>query len=160
MLTTTDHATLPAGAASTAGTTRPARTTHSPNPPRSLMHRLVIALGPAGRPLAGRRWFPLYAVLRHTGRKSGTAYATPIVAFATADGFVIPRPFGEHTQWLHNLEAAGRGGIRWRGREHAIVAPELVTIDDQPVRAAVPLPLRAIARRLGIRTWVHVRSGD
>jgi deazaflavin-dependent oxidoreductase (nitroreductase family) len=154
MLTTTDRATRPAGGMSPAGDTRP------PSAPRSLMHRLVITLGPAGRPLAGRSWFPLYAVLRHKGRKSGTDYATPIVAFATADGFVIPRPFGEHTQWLHNLEAAGRGGIRWRGHEHTIVTPEPVTIDDQPVRAAVPLPLRAIARRLGIRTWVHVRRED
>lgn len=121
------------------------------------MHKLVITLGPIGRPLAGTRWFPLWSILRHTGRKSGTSYSIPVVAFPSADGFVIPIPFGEQTQWLRNLIAGGGGGIRWRGREYAIDRPELVDLDDPPVRESVPLPLRAASRRLGIRSWAHVR---
>lgn len=123
---------------------------------RSLMHRLTIALGPIGRPLAGTRWLPLYAILRHTGRKSGTQYAIPIVAFPTEDGFVIPLPFGNETQWVRNL-FAGSGGIRWRARGYAVDRPELVGLDDAPVVDAVPRVLRAAARRLGILRWVRVR---
>jgi hypothetical protein len=131
----------------------------SANRSRSLMYRLTVAVGPLGRPLAGTRLLPLYAVLRHTGRKSGKQYAIPIVAFPSADGFVIPLPFGDATQWVRNLFAA-HGGIRWRAREYPIDQPELVDLDDAVVTDAVPRLLRAAARRLGIRRWVRVRRRD
>jgi hypothetical protein len=127
--------------------------------PQSLMHRLTIAVGPVGRPLAGSRWFPLYAILRHTGRTSGKRYAIPIVTFQTTDGFVIPLPFGEETQWIRNL-FAGAGGMRWRSRDYRIDRPELVDLDDAAVVEAVPGILRAAARRLGIARWVRVRRSD
>jgi hypothetical protein len=126
---------------------------------QSLMHRLTIAVGPIGRPLAGTRWFPLYAILRHTGRKSGKRYAIPIVTFPTPDGFAIPVPFGEETQWVQNL-FAGEGGIRWRAREYTVDRPELVDLDHPAVVDAVPGVLRAAARRLGIVRWVRVRRSD
>jgi hypothetical protein len=126
---------------------------------QSLMHRLTIALGPIGRPLAGSRWFPLYAILRHTGRKSAKQYAIPVVTFPTPDGFVTPLPFGEETQWMRNL-FAGRGGIRWRAREYTVDRPELVDLNDAVVVEAVPGILRAAARRLGIVRWVSVRRTD
>jgi hypothetical protein len=124
--------------------------------PQSLMHRLTIAVGPIGRPLAGTRWMPLYATLRHTGRKSGHQYATPVVSFPTVDGFVIPLPFGDKTQWMRNLFAAD-GGLRWRAREYKIDRPERVDLDDAAVIDAVPRILRAAARTLGIVRWVRVR---
>jgi hypothetical protein len=126
---------------------------------RSLMHRLTIAVGPIGRPLAGTRLFPLYAILRHTGRKSGKRYAVPIVTFPTQDGFVSPLPFGEATQWMQNLFAGG-GGIRWRASEYTIDRPELVDLDHAAVVDAVPAILRAAARRLGILRWVRVRRSQ
>lgn len=126
----------------------------------SITHKLIVLFGPIGRPLAGTRWFPLWAVLRHTGRKSGTRYAIPIVALPSADGFVIPLPFGERTQWLQNVLAAGGAGIRWKGREYTVDRPALVDLDDAPVADAVPRALRAASRRLGISTWVSVRRTD
>lgn len=137
-------------------------TDHAPMPAkrsRSLMHRLTVAIGPIGRPLAGTRWLALYAILRHTGRKSGKQYAIPIVAFPTSDGFVIPMPFGEETQWVRNLFAAD-GGVRWRGREYTIDQPERVDLDDAVVSGAVPRFLRTAARRLGIVHWLRVRRSD
>jgi hypothetical protein len=133
--------------------------THAPMParrPQSLVHRITIAVGPLGRPLAGTRWVPLYAILRHTGRKSGTRYATPVVTFPTPDGFVIPLPFGEETQWMRNLFEAD-GGLRWRAHEYRIGRPERVDLDDPVVVDAVPRILRAAARSLGIVRWVRVR---
>jgi hypothetical protein len=126
---------------------------------KSLMHRLTIAIGPIGRPLAGTRWFPLYAILRHTGRKSGKRYAIPVVTFPTPDGFVTPMPFGEETQWVRNL-FEGAGGMRWRGRMYTIAQPELIDLDHAAVVDAVPRVLRAAARRLGIVRWVRVRRSD
>jgi hypothetical protein len=126
---------------------------------QSLMHRITIAVGPIGRPLAGSRWVPLYATLRHTGRKSGQLYATPVVTFPTLDGFVIPLPFGDGTQWIRNLFAAD-GGLRWRAREYEIGRPERVNLDDAAVVDAVPRILRAAARTLGIVDWVRVRRSS
>lgn len=126
----------------------------------SLMHRLTVLFGPIGRPLAGTRWFPLWAILRHTGRKSGATYAIPVVVLPTNDGFVVPLPFGEGTQWLRNLFAAGSGGMRWKGREYTLDRPELVDLDDPAVADAVPGILRAISRRIGIHTWARVQRGD
>lgn len=129
-------------------------------PSTSLMHRLTIAFGPIGRPLAGTRWFPLWAILRHTGRKSGTPYAIPIVALPTADGFVIPLPFGDGTQWLQNVLAAGGGGIRRRAREYVVDQPVVADIDDPAIAGAIPRPLGAVSKRLGITSWVRVRRRD
>ncbi len=76
---------------------------------RDPIRRLIAATNPILRPLAGTRWFRLWGVIQHTGRKSGKAYATPIVARRYGDGFVIPMPFGERTNWANNVD---RG--RWR----------------------------------------------
>jgi hypothetical protein len=126
---------------------------------QSLMHRITIAVGPIGRPLAGTRWVPLYASLRHTGRKSKRQYTTPVVTFPTVDGFVIPLPFGDETQWMRNLFAA-EGGLRWRARDYEIDRPERVNLDDPAVVDAVPRILRAAARTLGIVRWVRVRRSS
>lgn len=122
-----------------------------------LRRRLVKAFGPIARPIAGTRWFPLWAILRHTGRTSGSAYATPVVALATPDGFLIPRPFGNATQWAKNLLAADGGSIRFAGREYRIDHPQIVDLD----LAAPQLPrlVRFVSRRLRLRDWVLVRRG-
>lgn len=119
---------------------------------------LARAVEPIARPLAGNRWFPLWAILRHTGRTSGTAYATPIVALRTPDGFMIPLPFGDATQWAKNLIAAGGGSLRFAGREYDIRDPQL--LDHDAVAAHMPAILRFVAAHLGLRTYVVVRSSS
>lgn len=135
---------VPAAAESVAG--RP----HRSGPVRTLAR----PFGPIAVRLSGSRWFPLWAILRHTGRTSGKAYATPVAALATADGFIIPLPFGDATQWAKNLLAAGRGSIRFAGREHQIAEPRIV---DREGAAAMPPLVRFAAARLGIRQFVLVR---
>lgn len=116
---------------------------------------LALLFEPLAKPLAGRRVFHLWAILRHTGRKSGVVYATPIVALATPDGFMIPLPFGDATQWAKNLFAAGGGSLRFGGKEHLIVGPRIIDRDE--AAAHLPLPLRFVAGRLGLRQYVMVR---
>jgi len=112
--------------------------------------------GPLAKPLAGNRWFPLWAIVRHTGRKSGTAYATPVVARPTADGFIIPLPFGDATQWAKNLFAAGGGSMRFAGREYQVVEPRIIDLEEAAPHLAPPI--RFVSRRLGLRHWVTVRK--
>jgi deazaflavin-dependent oxidoreductase (nitroreductase family) len=116
---------------------------------------LARVVEPLAKPLAGRRVFHLWAILRHTGRTSGTVYATPIVALETPEGFMIPLPFGDATQWAKNLFAAGGGSLRFAGREHRIAEPRIIDRDE--AAAHMPRFLRFVAGRLGLRQYVLVR---
>lgn len=120
-----------------------------------LGRRLVKAFGPVAKPIAGTRWFPLWGILRHTGRTSGKAYATPIVALRAPEGFLIPLPFGDATQWAKNLLAAGGGSLRSAGREYRIDQPQIIDLDV--ASAHLPVLIRFMSRRLGLRDWVLVR---
>ena len=125
-------------------------------PRRSLPIRwLARSIEPIASHMAGTRWFPLWAILRHTGRTSGKVYATPVVGLRTPDGFLVPLPFGDATQWAKNLFAAGGGAIRFAGREYRIVEPRIV--DREAAGAHLPAPLRFVAGRLGLREYVMVR---
>ena len=77
------------------------------------------------------------------------------MARRTPDGFLIPLPFGDATQWARNLFAAGGGSIRFAGSEHEIGDPRIV--DREVAAAHLPPPLRFVAGRLGIREFVVVR---
>ena len=120
------------------------------------IRRIARPLGPLARPIAGRRWFPFYAVLHHTGRTSGTAYATPVVALRTPDGFIVPLPFGDATQWARNLFASGSGSLTFAGRRYRIFEPRVV--DRDAARAVLPAVVRFLAARIGLRQFVLVRS--
>ena len=54
---------------------------------------------------AGSRYLPLWAIIRHRGRRSGRLYATPVAVTHTADALIVPLPFGADadwaTEWLH-----------------------------------------------------------
>jgi deazaflavin-dependent oxidoreductase (nitroreductase family) len=105
--------------------------------------------------LAGRRSAPLFAVVRHRGRRSGRLYATPVAARRVSDGFVIPLTFGQEADWFRNIQTAGSGVIRWRGVEYGVVEPEVV--DRATARSAFPLVLRALIPVFGIAEFVHLR---
>ena len=93
-------------------------------PPR----RLVNATAPVARALAGRRWVPLWALIRHRGRRSGTAYETPIAVVPTTDSSIvmIGLPWGATTNWARNVVAAGGASLRWRGRDIELLHPRIV----------------------------------
>jgi deazaflavin-dependent oxidoreductase (nitroreductase family) len=119
------------------------------------LRRLARPLGPLALPLAGTRWLPLYAILRHTGRKSGKEYSTPVVTLRTSDGFLIPLPFGDATQWARNLFASGGGRLKHAGRDYETSEPRV--IDRGAANAQLPMPVRVLARLFGLRQFVFVR---
>lgn len=82
-------------------------------------------LNPAMLTLAGRKhWYA--SVIRHTGRRSGKTYNTPVVADRVADGFVLPLPYGAGVDWLRNLIAAGRATLTVSGQTFDVVEPEII----------------------------------
>lgn len=94
---------------------------------------------------SGRRWLPVWALVEHTGRRSGRAYRTPVAVIATPDAFYIALPWGRGTDWVRNLTTAGGGRVVWRGRHHVVSSPAFV--DKAEVLAAARTPLRQILER-------------
>jgi deazaflavin-dependent oxidoreductase (nitroreductase family) len=112
-------------------------------------------LNPAMMKLAGRRhWYA--AVIRHTGRRSGKGYATPVVAVPVAkDAFIVPLPYGEEVDWLKNVLAAGGAVIEARGDTYDVSEPEVIDAG-----AAFPLldeRHRKTWRRFGIERYLRLK---
>ena len=77
-------------------------------------------------PLAGHRFFPLWAVLEHRGRKTGRQYAVPLAVIPTESTFIIAMPWGRKTDWIRNVRAAGRCTVRWKGTYYECTQPRFV----------------------------------
>src|SRR4051812_32278800 len=86
--------------------------------PKNTSWRFARATSPVVRVLAGRRYFPAWAVVHHRGRVSGRSLAVPVSVVATPTGFVINLPWGARTNWVRNVLAAGECTIRWKGVDH------------------------------------------
>jgi deazaflavin-dependent oxidoreductase (nitroreductase family) len=106
-----------------------------------LFNPLVLAL-------AGTRFLPLYGVITHHGRRSGKTFRTPVVVRPTSDGFIVPMPWGERTDWYRNVRAAGECVIRWKGRDYPLVQPEV--IEHPGAEVGFDAFQRAMMARFGI----------
>lgn len=105
-------------------------------------------------PFAGKRWNPIFSVVRHTGRASGRTFEAPVAARRLDDGFVLALAFGRGAHWYRNLLAAGGGVIRWRGADYPVGAPTDIDV-DQALAAFLPIQ-RAGLRAAHIDGYVHV----
>ncbi len=83
---------------------------------------------------------PPLAVVHHVGRRSGRTYRTPVLAFRSSGGFVIPMTYGRDVDWARNLVSAGGGEIEQMGRRYALRRPRIVGF------AAAEAQLPALAR--------------
>jgi deazaflavin-dependent oxidoreductase (nitroreductase family) len=123
---------------------------------RAAVRGVTRVVNPLVLKLAGTRLLPLYGVIEHRGRRSGKVYRTPVVVRRTSDGFIVPMPWGEHTDWYRNVRAAGECVIRWKGRAYSLVQPELMD-DPTAARASFSAIEWAISTRLGINHYLHLR---
>lgn len=69
------------------------------------------------------------AIIRHRGRVTGTAYATPVGAVATDDGFLIMLPYGR-TSWARNVLASGTATLVHEGRTYDVDSPEIIPLSS------------------------------
>ncbi len=106
--------------------------------------------------VAGRRWMPIVGILRHRGRTSGRAYATPLGMRPLAGGFVIPLTFSEHAAWYRNVLAAGSAVVTYGGRRHVVGGPEV--IEYEQAAPAFPRYERLQFRVLGIRQFLALKE--
>jgi len=78
-----------------------------------------------------------------------------VVVRPVADGFVVPMPWGERTDWYRNVRASGGCAICWKGRYHPVDRPE--TVNTHAVMSAFNTFERAIMSRLGITQCLRLR---
>jgi deazaflavin-dependent oxidoreductase (nitroreductase family) len=105
------------------------------------------------RPAAAR--LPGFAVVVHTGRRSGRRYRTPVNAYRTRDGYVIALIYGTESDWVRNVLAAGGCELEARGRRASLTAPE-VFHDER--RMPVPPPVRPMLRLLGVADFMRLHQ--
>jgi deazaflavin-dependent oxidoreductase (nitroreductase family) len=122
---------------------------------RALISAGTRLFNPLTKRFAGSRTFPLFALVRHRGRRSGRVYATPVGARPTADGFVIPLTFGTSADWYRNVQAAGACVIRWRGAEYPMVEP--MVVEWANARSAFSRLEYIAVPLLGITEFVRLR---
>ena len=128
----------------------------APRPSRfgEMARQLGRISAPLSRPLAGRRFITIWAVIRYRGRRSGKEYSAPIAIGATKESFVIPLPFAG-AQWALNVLAAGEAVIRWNGGEHWATHPEVID-GAEAAKAFGPIPRLGI-KVLGLDRFLRLR---
>ncbi len=100
----------------------------------------------------------LSAIVQHVGRRSGTPYASPVIAIQSDRDVIIPLPYGTDVDWLRNLRAAGQGVVDLEGRSLRVYEPAVVDIDD--VIGLLPAPMVRTVRLNGAREAVRLHVSE
>ncbi|HET9662316.1 MAG TPA: nitroreductase family deazaflavin-dependent oxidoreductase [Thermomicrobiales bacterium] len=99
-----------------------------------------------------------FVVLEHRGRKSGKVYQTPLMLFHQGSSVLIVLTYGERTDWLRNLQAAGNAVVIERNRRIAVSDP---VIEQGPAAMKqLPRPVRFFLGLLGIDQVVRLTPRD
>ena len=113
---------------------------------KNVTNKLLIHI--AGRDLG------LFAILSHTGRKSGKIYKIPIIVVPVQNGFVIALTYGKKTDWYENVKAKGGCTLTWKKREYDLINPEF--IDQKQGMAAFPSLFRLGLSMMGIQYYLRL----
>jgi deazaflavin-dependent oxidoreductase (nitroreductase family) len=109
-------------------------------------------LNPFTKLFAGRRF---YSLVYHTGRRSGKKYATPVFAAILKEHIYIPLPYGADTDWMLNVQAAGKCEVKIKGMRYSSTDLEIV---DAPTALSVfPSTLRWAFDRAGVNQYLRLR---
>lgn len=80
---------------------------------------------------------PYFAVIEHTGRKSGKRYQTPVMAFVEGGKLSVMLNYGTESDWVRNIQAAGSAGVVHRGKRYQLTDPRVIPIDSPDLPSAV-----------------------
>lgn len=125
---------------------------------QTVIRPMTKVLNPVIVKLAGRRHFAMAAQIQHVGRRSGKAYVTPASAHVHGDVIVIALTFGNQSDWVRNVRAAGRGTIRINGRSYSGANPQFVSREEAGplIKAAFSPVQRAGMRMLGVGQFLRL----
>lgn len=130
----------------------------------SLMIRVVMTpltkmLNPVVATLAGRRHFPMAAQIHHVGRRSGKLYVTSVGARVHNGIVLIPLTFGNRSDWVRNVYAAGECAVRVNGADYHAVAPQFIaTVQVAGLLRSMFGPVeRLVFKFLGIQQFMRLQ---
>ncbi|HXQ20963.1 MAG TPA: nitroreductase family deazaflavin-dependent oxidoreductase [Candidatus Acidoferrales bacterium] len=95
---------------------------------------------------------PPLAMVHHVGRKSGRRYRSPVVAFQSAAGFVIPMTYGRDVDWARNIVHAHGCEVQQMGRRYALRNPRIVNF--KAAEAHLPAVARPLLRAANFPGYV------
>jgi len=98
-------------------------------------------------------WLPGFGIIEHTGRKSGTAYRTPMNVFRDGSEWIFALTYGSDVQWLKNVIAAGECQLVTRRKRIELVNPR-VFVD--PKRRVMPFPVRQFLGLMRVTEFVRM----
>ncbi|MEL6893304.1 MAG: nitroreductase family deazaflavin-dependent oxidoreductase [Actinomycetota bacterium] len=105
-----------------------------------------------------------FAVVRHTGRRSGATHATPVNLFVLDDGTtggvvrgIVALTYGPTADWVQNVEAGG-GSVESRSRTRRVSDVEIV--DRSTAWSALPRFVRLALRVLRVRHFALLTLSD
>lgn len=98
--------------------------------------------------------FGHFAILVHTGRKSGKLYRIPIITEPVDNGFVFALTYGRKVDWLANVMAKGSCSLVWKRKEYQLISPEW--IDLETGLSAFPAIFRPALRMVKIQDFLKL----
>lgn len=112
-------------------------------------------LNPLMLRLAGTRfWYA--SVIRHTGRRSGRQFSTPVVADRVGSDVLIPLPYGTQVDWVRNVLTAGQATLVRKGETLRVGSPEI--IDSTQALPLLPRGRRRTFERVEIGHFLRLRQ--
>ena len=121
---------------------------------------LPRSLGPFNRTVAFRMLGPLggkirpFAIVTHTGRRSGNTYETLVLAFERDGTVAIAMTYGSDVDWVRNVFTAGGASIDLGGKPSEVANPRLV--GDEEGASYIPAPVRSTLRALNVHEYLLV----
>ena len=106
----------------------------------------------AVRPIA--RYLPFLAVVHHTGRRTGTAYAIPVNVFRDGADIIVPLTYGSGADWVRNVLKAGHCTLEHQGR---MLAFDDVTLEVDRAKPWAPWSIRKMLAALGVDEIIRLR---
>ena len=104
------------------------------------------------RPIAGR--MPGFAVVVHTGVRTGRRYRTPVNLFRSGHRYVIALTYGRDRDWVRNVLAAEGCELETRGRTVRLTDPRIVR-DERGQR--VSIAIRPFLKAMGVTDFLELR---
>ncbi|MDT5114585.1 MAG: hypothetical protein QOE30_324 [Mycobacterium sp.] len=129
----------------------------------AVMARIASAIGPRAMRLVARLnkfvtnpvqkvWAPRLrhmAIIEHRGRRSGTVYQTPVMAFVGNGSLCVVLNYGAASDWVRNVLAADAATVIHQRQRYKLTAPRVLPMDS----AELPDGVRSIG--IGGRDALH-----
>lgn len=103
-------------------------------------------------------WIRPFAIVHHRGRRTGSSYRTPILAFPTETGFAFALTYGRDVDWVKNLMSSDCGVLEYGKDEIPICKARIVKIDG--VRDVFPFWVRIPLSIISIEDCVLVEASE